>query len=107
MNNQYFKLINNLDTLGLIEIKNSIDNVIERVNNEELNFTDALYELTERELSFQKERAKVALIKVANFPFQKTFSDYDFSFQPSINKNEIIGKVNIVLFPFNKIRKLG
>ena len=90
MNNQYFKLINNLDTLGLIEIKNSIDNVIERVNNEELNFTDALYELTERELSFQKERAKVALIKVANFPFQKTFSDYDFSFQPSINKNEII-----------------
>lgn len=37
MNNQYFKLINNLDTLGLIEIKNSIDNVIERVNNEELN----------------------------------------------------------------------
>ena len=90
MNNQYFKLINNLDTLGLIEIKNSIDNVIERVNNEELNFTDALYELTERELSFQKERAKVALIKVANFPFQKTFSDYDFCFQPSINKNEII-----------------
>ena len=90
MNNQYFKLINNLDTLGLIEIKNSIDNVIERVNNEELNFTDALYELTERELSFQKERAKVALIKVANFPFQKTFSDYDFCFQPSLNKNEII-----------------
>lgn len=90
MNNQYFKLINNLDTLGLIEIKNSIDNVIERVNNEELNFIDALYELTERELSFQKERAKVAIIKVANFPFQKTFSDYDFSFQPSINKNEII-----------------
>lgn len=90
MNNQYFKLINNLDTLGLIEIKNSIDNIIERVNNEDLNFTDALYELTERELSFQKERAKVALIKVANFPFQKTFNDYDFSFQPSINKNEII-----------------
>lgn len=90
MNNKYFKLINNLDTLGLIEIKNSIDNVIERVNNEELNFIDALYELTERELSFQKERAKVAIIKVANFPFQKTFSDYDFSFQPSINKNEII-----------------
>lgn len=90
MTNQYFKLINNLDTLGLIEIKNSIDNIIERVNNEDLNFTDALYELTERELSFQKERAKVALIKVANFPFQKTFNDYDFSFQPSINKNEII-----------------
>lgn len=90
MNNQYFKLINNLDTLGLIEIKNSIDNIIERVNNEDLNFTDALYELTERELSFQKERAKVVLIKVANFPFQKTFNDYDFSFQPSINKNEIV-----------------
>src|SRR5574344_932302 len=90
MNNTYFKLNNNLQTLGLTEIKNSLDNIIERVNSNDIDFTQGLYELTEREIGFQKERAKVALVKVANFPFQKTFNDYDFSFQPSLNKNEIM-----------------
>ncbi len=90
MNNQYVKLNNNLETLGLTEIKLSLNNTIERVNKGEIDFTQGLYELTERELAFQKERAKIALIKVANFPFRKTFDDYDFSFQPSINKNELL-----------------
>ena len=90
MNNQYFKLNNNLETLKLFEIKSSLDNTIERMNKGEINFTEAMYELTEREIEFQKQRAKVAIIKVANFPFQKTFDDYDFSFQPLLNKTEIM-----------------
>lgn len=90
MNNQYFKLGNNLETLGLFEMKNSLDSTIDRINKSEINFTEALYELTVRELEFQKQRAKVAIIKVANFPFQKTFEDYDFNFQPLINKAEIL-----------------
>lgn len=88
--NKYFELINNLEALGLIEIKNSVDNIIDRINKEEIDFTNGLCELTEREIAFRKERAKVALVKVANFPFQKTFTDYDFSFQPTLNKNEIL-----------------
>lgn len=31
-----------------------------------------------------------ACVKVANFPFLKTFEDFDFNFQPSINKEQII-----------------
>ena len=30
------------------------------------------------------------MVKVANFPFIKTFNDYDFSFQPLLNKNEVL-----------------
>lgn len=30
------------------------------------------------------------MCKVANFPFIKTFDDFDFSFQPSINKELIL-----------------
>lgn len=90
MNNLYFKLNNNLETLKLYEVKNSLDNTIERVNQGEINFTEAMYELTEREIEFQKQRSKIAIVKVANFPFQKTFNDYDFSFQPLLNKAEIL-----------------
>lgn len=88
--NNYIKLANNLETLKLYEMKTRLESVIERNNQGSINFTDGLYELTERELEYQKERAKVALVKVANFPFQKTFNDFDFTFQPLINKQEIL-----------------
>ena len=90
MNNYYLKLINNLDNLGLYEIKASLETVIDQVNKGEIDFTKALYELTEREIILKQKRAETAMIKVANFPFLKTFNDFDFSFQPSINKNEIL-----------------
>lgn len=88
--NNYIKLANNLETLKLYEMKTRLESVIERNNQGSINFTDGLYELTERELEYQKERAKVVLVKVANFPFQKTFNDFDFTFQPLINKQEIL-----------------
>lgn len=90
MSNQYVKLINNLELLGLTEIKNELSNIIERINRNEINFTEGLWELTEKEIKMKAARAKVAIIKVANFPYQKTFDDFDFSFQPSLNKNEIL-----------------
>lgn len=90
MNNYYFKLINNLDNLGLYEIKTSLDSVINQVNKGEIDFTKALYDLTEREIVLKQKRAETAMIKVANFPFLKTFNDFDFTFQPAINKNEIM-----------------
>lgn len=90
MSNQYVKLINNLELLGLTEIKNELSNIIERINRNEIDFTEGLWELTEKEIKMKAARAKVAIIKVANFPYQKTFDDFDFSFQPSLNKNEIL-----------------
>lgn len=41
-------------------------------------------------LKIIKERAKIACIKVANFPFIKTLEDFDFTFQPAVNKQEIL-----------------
>ena len=51
---------------------------------------DALYELSEMEVGLRTERAMNACVKVANFPFIKTLEDFDFSFQPLINKDQII-----------------
>lgn len=90
MNNYYYKLINNLESLGLNEIKQSLESITNQVNSGEIDFTKALYELTEREIILKQKRAETAMVKVANFPFIKTFNDYDFSFQPLLNKNEVL-----------------
>ena len=71
-------------------MKNQLLQVVECVNKGDLDFTEALLNLTQYELKDKKERSKVAIMKVANFPYQKTLQEFDFNFQPSINKNEIM-----------------
>ena len=35
------------------------------------------------------------MIKTAHFPFIKTFEDFDFNFQPQLNKEEILDLKNL------------
>jgi DNA replication protein DnaC len=89
MSTNYNKLLNNLEELKLYTMKDNLDDYITYVNNDEKNMVDALYELTEKEKEIKKERAIKACIHTAGFPFNKTINDYDFGFQPSVNKKEI------------------
>ena len=40
-------------------------------------------------MDLKEKRAIKACVHTAGFPFEKTINDFDFSFQPSINKSEI------------------
>lgn len=93
--NNYGKLLNNLDYLNLIKIKDNLDKYIDLVNDKEKNFIDSLYELTNLEVSFVQDKRINGSIKVANFPYLKTFEDYDFSFQPSLNKEKLLELKNL------------
>lgn len=86
----YVKLLNNLEKLELANIKANIDLYVEMINTNGKSAVDALYELSELEIKAKKERAINACVKVANFPFLKTLDDFDFSFQPTINKQQIL-----------------
>lgn len=91
----YTKLLNNLDTLKLFKIKDNIDTYINLINDKEKNIVDSLYELTTLELNFKKEKAITSLVRMAGFPYQKTLDDFDFDFQPSINKDKILDLKNL------------
>ena len=93
--NNYGKLLNNLEYLNLTTIKNNLDKYIDLVNDKEKSFVDSLYELTNLEVNFVKEKRTNGNIKVANFPYLKTLDDYDFSFQPSLNKDRILDLKNL------------
>ena len=91
----YTKLLNNLDKLKLIKTKENIDTYIELINKGKKDAVESLYELTNKELEFKDSKAITALVRMAGFPYQKTFEDFDFSFQPSINKEEILEFKNL------------
>lgn len=90
MQNNYNKLINNLNDLNLTKMASSICDYLEFINKGEKNVVDSLYELTEMETKLKQQRAMNYCVKVANFPYLKEFSDFDFSFQPSINKEQML-----------------
>lgn len=91
----YVKLLNNLDKLKLTKIKENIDQYIELINENKKDIVNSLYELTNLELEFKDKKAITALVRMAGFPYHKTFEDFDFSFQPSINKEEILDFKNL------------
>lgn len=93
--NNYVKLLNNLEKLKLTKIKENLDSYIDLINNNNKTLVDALYELTNQELEFKDNKAITALVRMAGFPYYKTFDDFEFSFQPTINKEEILDFKNL------------
>ena len=93
--NNYKKLINNLETLKLFKFKDKLDDYIDLINNKQKTIIDAIYELTELEIDSLKEKMIAHSIQFAGFPFYKTLDEFDFSFQPSINKELILDFNNL------------
>lgn len=88
--NTYNSLMNNLEALGLNRFKENTDQYLNLIAEGSKTALDALYELTEMEIGFRKEQSITGCVKVANFPFLKEINEFDFSFQPSVDKIKIM-----------------
>ena len=84
-----------LEDLKCVDNNINLDKYIELINRKEKDVVDALYELTNLEIELMNERAIYGCVRTAGFPFIKTFEDFDFSFQPTINKEQILDFKNL------------
>lgn len=67
-----------------------VPNYIEVANQEELSLTEALLELTRQEAIYQQKQKMNRVVTRARFPKRTSLEEFDFSFQPSINKREML-----------------
>ena len=88
--NNYNALINNLDDLELPRIKENMGSYIDMITSGSKTLVDAMYELSELEMTYRRDAVVKGNVKVANFPFIKEIKDFDFGFQPSIDKTKIM-----------------
>lgn len=86
----YNKLMNNLDTLKLDKLVSFLPNYLDSIKNQDISIVDILYRLTEEEIKYRDERASKIQVSVAGFPFEKEMKDFDFSYQPGINKQQLL-----------------
>ena len=91
--NDYNKLLNNFDVLKLDKMKDYYHNFIESAKNKSI--TECLLELTNKKIEYRNERASQIQITVSAFPYKKEINDFDFDYQPSINKQEILELNNL------------
>lgn len=90
MNSSYTKLMENLKYLKLNQMMIHLDETIDFMNNNNLSFVDGLIKLTDYEIDMKEFNMIKSMVKVAAFPHLKEIKDFDFSFQPSINKEQIL-----------------
>ena len=88
-NSTYNQLTANLELLKLSQMKLHLDEIRDFVTANGLSFTEGLLKLSNYEVDFKEQNASRSMIKAAAFPFVKELKDYDFSFQPSVNEQEM------------------
>lgn len=86
----YTQLVKNLEYLKLKQMYTHLNDVIDFVNTNNLSFVEGLTKLTNHEIDFKEANMIRSMVKVGAFPHQKELKDFDFEFQPSINKHQIL-----------------
>ena len=69
---------------------NELDDILREAEKDELSFLKFLNGVLECELDARQIKRIERRIKKADFPVIKTFSDFDFSIRPNLNKHQIL-----------------
>lgn len=88
--NKIVNLKNNFETLELKKMLEIIDSSLDEAASKNISYIDFLISLTDQEIKFRDDRARKINVTVSSFPYYKTLDDFDFSYQPMINKQKIM-----------------
>ena len=98
----YTRLKENLEYLNLKQFNLRLDEIIELTQNRTMSVIDILLKLTDYEVDVKKQNVKESMIKVANFPYNRSLDNFDFSFNSDINELEIRNLASLNFIENNK-----
>jgi DNA replication protein DnaC len=78
-----------LNGLGLKAVEARLENLLEQASKKEPSYADFLQDLLSCEIDARRTRYLRARLQLAHLPFIKTFDQFDFSFQPSIDERQV------------------
>jgi DNA replication protein DnaC len=83
------RLQTTLSALGLSAIEARAEALLERAAKQEPAYADFLLEVMSAEADARRQRYLKARLQLAHLPYVKTFEQFDFAFQPSIDERQI------------------
>ena len=78
-----------LSTLGLGAVEACVETLLERASKQEPTYADFLLEVMSAEVDARRARYLKTRLQLAHLPYVKTFEQFDFSFQPSIDERQV------------------
>ena len=89
LSTNYQQLLRNLEYLKLKQMTLHLNEVIDFGVQNQLSFIDTLIKLTNYEIDVREQNMTQSMVKVAAFPHMKEIKDFDFTFQTSVNQQQI------------------
>jgi len=96
----YSRLHGNLAALKLNTVESILDSYLQAAVSEEKSFAEVLDYLIDEELKARTASAIQSRLNLSGIPVHKSLDDFDFSFQPSIDRN-IIRELRTLRFIHN------
>ncbi len=84
------RLQENLSRLKLIRATEVLEAVVSTAQQEKCSYLTFLDHLLEEEVAAKEQRRIQTAMKTAGLPAAKTIEEYDFSFHPHLNKQEVM-----------------
>jgi len=97
----YEKLMTDLKSLRLPAMAEMLDSYAKQAASSSMSYVDFLGGLVSEEVIRKEQRSVQNRIKSARFPVLKSLDDFDYSFQPSIDKKKV-GELSNLRFIDNK-----
>jgi DNA replication protein DnaC len=83
------RLQNALTSLGLKAVDARLEGLLEQAAKKEPSYADFLDEVLACEVDARRSRYLRARLQLSHLPFVKTFDQFDFAFQPSIDERQV------------------
>jgi DNA replication protein DnaC len=83
------RLTANLDRLRLPRSRAVLPEVLSTAQSQSYSYLQMLDALLEEEVACKEQRRLDTAFKISGLPFIKTLSDFDFSFQPGIDRQQV------------------
>lgn len=72
-----------------------LSDTIDFSTKNELSFVDTLVKLTNYEIDIREQTMINSMVKVGAFPHRKEINEFDFDFQPTVNKQQILDFISL------------
>ncbi|HHP1052588.1 IS21-like element helper ATPase IstB [Bacillus thuringiensis] len=95
MKNSYQQLTQNLEYLKLKQMVQHLGEVVDFSINNQLSFIETLVKLTNYEIDIREQNMIHSMVKVGAFPHRKEIDEFDFDFQLSVNRQQILDFISL------------
>jgi DNA replication protein DnaC len=83
------RLQETLGALALTAVEGRLESLLEQATKKESSYGDFLLELLTTEVEARRQRYLKTRLQLALLPYVKSFEQFDFSFQPSIDERQV------------------